>query len=132
MHSAACCLEYLKSMGTEALSGVKGQVPLFPGGCSVGIQPGPAGLGCSGSAWCCREAAAGLSSGSCRVPLSSGLGEMRALRPERQLRGPSWGSKSCWWAVSRREWELCGLRNVPLAVVPVALGSWRCVGNCQV
>lgn len=29
MHSAACCLEYLESMGTEALSGVKGQVPLF-------------------------------------------------------------------------------------------------------
>lgn len=42
------------------------------------------------------------------------------------------GSKSCWWALSHREWELCGLRNVPLAVVPVALGSWRCVGNCQV
>lgn len=34
--------------------------------------------------------------------------------------------------MSRREWELCGLSNLPLPVVPVALGSWRCVGNCQV
>lgn len=86
VHSAACCLEYLKSMEREALSGVKGQVLLFPGSCSVGIQPGPAELGCSGLAWGCHEAAAGLSSGSCRVPLSSGLGEIRVLSQERQLR----------------------------------------------
>lgn len=129
VHSAACCLEYLKSMETEVLSGVKGQVWLVPGSCSMGIQPGPAGLGCSGLAWGCREAAAGLSSGSCRGPLSSGLGEIRMLRPERHLRGSLLG-----WQVLLLGAVSQGAGAVrpqePLPVVPVALGS--CGGNCQV
>lgn len=95
VHSAACCLGYLRSVDAEALSGGKGQVWLFPGSCSVGIEPGPAGLGCSGLARCCGQAAAGLSSGSCRVPPSSGLGEIRALRQERHLRGSLLAGQSC-------------------------------------
>ena len=51
------------------------------------------------------------------MPQSSGLEEIRALGQERPLGVPSWGSHSRWPALSGREWELCGLRSLPLAVV---------------
>lgn len=118
-------------METEALSDLEGQVSLFPGGCSLGIHPSPAGLSYSGlmltgGSWRCF-----LKVTWCLCPQCSSNREViqgvmcisQELTPwVASLAGRYWLPVSV---------SSVALWNCKLAVVP--LGTWElCVCNFQV